>query len=373
MKRILMVLSLLMFIACSDKTDDKGFYTEGKNIGIHKETKTEYDKDGYDKDGFDNEKFGRDGWNKNKYINKETKTEYDKDGYNYYGFDKEGINRDTGTNYNTEGWDRYGFNEKGINKTTGFSFNSLGSPQQSSFYQTEILAEKLISKPYIFNIGMMYPPEKKYFSTRDDKFEGVNYIGRSYNYDFTLLALKAARTKTSMEIGVRTKKNSDYKKAAEANREVLEMIEGKFYIDIITNYSPDDKVNSYFTFTFFTPEKQYGSKSVELLIDDNILAIDNYSFDSNNMEMDYSFHIEKLPLYLNQVKIPVTDELFNLFAKMEKDKKIEVRVLNNEDNRFTWINQMEENKGLATGLGRHYRMKYPSESLKNKERKFRIL
>lgn len=384
MKKIFVILILLILIACGDKTDVRGFYTEGKNIGIHKETKTEYDKfgfnmygfnqegydkDGYDKDGLDSEKFGKDGWSENKYINKETKTEYDTNGYTYYGFNQEGINKDTGTKYNSEGWDRYNFNEKGINKITRFNFNSEGRTQEPTLYLGELLAEKFLSKPYEWH---SYKKEI-YFKTPDDKFNGITYMGRSYGYDLDMIALRTELAQSSKELAEKSKKALDYNDAFKEKKEVLEMIEGKFYIDIITNYSPDDKVNSYFTFTFFSPEKQKNAKIVELLVDNKILKINHYLFDSNNIEWDLTFYTKKLPMYFNQVKIPITDELFNLFATMEKNKEIKVRIVTNEDNRFTWINKMEENKGLPIGLGRHYRMKYPSDYQKHLERKFRVL
>lgn len=368
MKKFLLGLALILILGCTDKTDKNGFYIEGKNIGIHKETKTKYDINGYDINGYDKDNFGKDGWSKNKNINKETKTKYDKDGYDYYGFNKDKINRDTGTNYNIDGWDKDGFNKKGINKITGFNFNERGYTQEIFFYNKGLFTKKMIEKPYVFFLNSMSDDKKEYFMTEDDKFEGITYMGKSYNYDLSLLALTTSSAKRSMEIAKKTQKSADYKKAYEYVDEVLEMIKGKFYIDIITNYSPDDKVKSFFTFTFFSPEKQHNLKSIELLVNENIVKIDNYLFDSNNIEIDYSFHSEKLPLYLNQVKIPVTDNLFDLFAKMEKNKTIEVRVLNNEDNRFMWTNKIEKNKGLAIGLGRHYKM----ENLKDKDRKHRI-
>lgn len=371
MKKILLGLSLFFILGCSDKTDENGFYIEGKNIGINKETKTEYDIHGFNKDGFDKENFGRDGWSKNKNINKDTKTEYDKNGFDYYGFNKDKINRDTGTSYNIEGFNKEGFNEKGINKITGFSFDNEGFTQERYFYQIEAFAEKILLNPQISSLSS-FSNRKDYFMTKDDKFEGITYIGRSYGSDLNNLAIMTMTAETSMDLAKITKKSVDYQRANESINEILEMIKGKLYIDIITNYSPDDKVKSYFTFTFFSPEKQYNLKLTEILIDKNMIKIENSLFNSTNFEMDYSFKVEKLPLYFNQVKIPLTDDLFNLFAQMEKNKKIEVRILTNEDNRFVWINKNEKDKGLAIGLGRHYKMLYPSEYLKNAERTSRI-
>ena len=58
MKKIIGIFFLLMVMsACGAKTDERGFYIEGKNIGKHKETNTLYDSEGYDKDGFNLEGY----------------------------------------------------------------------------------------------------------------------------------------------------------------------------------------------------------------------------------------------------------------------------------------------------------------------------
>ncbi|WP_051532651.1 hypothetical protein [Fusobacterium perfoetens] len=321
MKKILLGLSLIFILGCSDRTDKNGFYITGENKGIHKETKTKYDKEGYD----------------------------------CYGFNKDKINKYTGTNYDIDGWDISGFNEKGINKTTGFNFNEKGNTQEIFSYPVDIFTHEMVKKPYF--LDSFSGGEKEYFKTDDDKFEGITYVGKSYSYDLINVAITTKLAKTSMELAEKRKLESDYKVAYENINKALEIIKNKFYIDIITNYSPSKEVESYFIFTFFSPQKEHDLKSVELLVNGNIIKIDNYLLYSNNIEINYTLLTEKLPMYLNQVKIPVTDNLFNLFAKMEKDKKIEVRILTDIDNRFTWINKIEKDKGLPIGLGRHYKLK----------------
>lgn len=108
MKKILLSLLIVNILGCGDKIDSKGFYIEGKNIGLHKETKSKYDKDGYDKNGYNVE-----GFNKN--------------GYNAKGFDKDGI-------------DKNGFDENKV--------------FQRKIYQRKILKE---SYPDIID---SYPEEK---------------------------------------------------------------------------------------------------------------------------------------------------------------------------------------------------------------------
>lgn len=355
MKKILLGLSLIFILGCSAKTDENGFYIEGRNIGIHKETKTKYNKEGFDING----------WNE-KFINKETKTKYDKEGFDYFGFNKDKINKETGTNYDINGWDCSGFNEKGIHKITGFNFDEKGYTQKMSFYSTDIFINKFLERPYVVSLSSLSKDEKEYFKTDDDKFEGITYIGRSYYSDLPHIALAASTAMSSKKLAELTQNSEHYKEAYKAANNLLEMIKDKFFIDIVTNYSQDNKVKSYFIFTFFSPEKQYNLKAIELLVNGNIIKINDYFLNSNNLEMDFSYFSHKLPVYLNQVEVPITDNIFNLFAKMEKNQKIEVRILTDEaDNRFTWTNKIEKDKGLAIGLGRHYKML----NTKNKDRK----
>lgn len=77
MKKILLSLLLINLLGCGDKTNENGFYIEGKDIGIHKETKTKYDINGYDINGYNSQ-----GYNKNG---------YDKDGLDKNGYDKNGV------------------------------------------------------------------------------------------------------------------------------------------------------------------------------------------------------------------------------------------------------------------------------------------
>ena len=80
MKKILISFFMAFLLtSCMDKVDERGFYLEGKHIGLNKITKTIYDKEGYDIEGYN--KYGFD------------RTGYDKQGFNSLGFDKNGINR----------------------------------------------------------------------------------------------------------------------------------------------------------------------------------------------------------------------------------------------------------------------------------------
>ncbi len=360
--KIGVLICFIFLFGCGPKIDENGFFIEGNNIGIHKETKTKYDKDG----------FNINGWDKNGY-NKITKDKFNIDGWNIDGFNAENIHRDTGTKYDKDGWNVDGFNEKGINKKTGFNFDSFGYPMEPSYFDYHINSNELLSKPYRINYGNYYGSNNKdYLKTFDDKFEGITYIGRSYNYDLYLATLNASIAQSRCYIATKTKKSSDFDKAVDAVEELVKIIKDKFYIDIVTNYSPKNIVDAYFLFTFFSNEKQYSPSKVELFVNNEIITIDGYIFNSYQVDQKYGLGMstETVPLYLNQIKIPMNENFFNLFATMERNKQIEVRVVTDKDYRFKWTNVIEKNKGLPTGLGRYYKMK---NSSKNSERAIRIL
>ena len=117
MKKILLGLILIFILGCTDKTDKNGFYTEGENIGLHKKTKTFFNKEGYNKDGFNINGWSKDG------INIETRLKYDSNGYDIYGYDVNGFNA---MGYDSNGFDKDGWSKDGINIETKTFFNKNG-------------------------------------------------------------------------------------------------------------------------------------------------------------------------------------------------------------------------------------------------------
>lgn len=73
MNKFLFSILFMLLLGC-DKTNEKGFYIEGKNKGLHKETKNLYDKSGYNIDGYNYRGYNKDG--------------YDIDGWNQYEMSK---------------------------------------------------------------------------------------------------------------------------------------------------------------------------------------------------------------------------------------------------------------------------------------------
>lgn len=63
-KFLISFLSIILLTSCADKIDDRGFYIEGKNAGINKITKSEYDKEGYNINGYNKYGFDRSGYDK---------------------------------------------------------------------------------------------------------------------------------------------------------------------------------------------------------------------------------------------------------------------------------------------------------------------
>ncbi|WP_410208317.1 hypothetical protein [Fusobacterium sp.] len=331
MKKLLLLLSLLFIFGCGDGTDIHGFYMAGENKGIHKETKTRYDKDGFDIDG----------WSENKLINKVTKSEYGRGGYDYYGF-----------------------NEKGIHKITGFNFDEKGFTKERCDYSPSVIYpynKTILKKPYIFYLGGY----NDYIKTEYDKFDGVTYIGISFYTDFKEIVLALSTAVNDYDLCHLTNNLKDHERFFKSLEEFVGKVREPFSIDIITNDSPDHKVNSYFRVIFFSSEKQNNLKLMEFLVDGSIIKIDDFVFNSHAVENSFIPDVE-IPLtvngesflYLNQIDIPVTDDLFNVFAKLEKDQEVDVRIITDEERRFTWTNKIGKDMGLPIGLGKYYQLKY---------------
>ena len=337
MKKILLIIFCIIITGCFDKTDEKGFYIEGRKKGIHKETNTKYNSNGFDKNGY----------------NKLTNSTFDKEGWNYYGFNKERINKETGTLYNIEGWDIKSFNKEGIHKETGFNFVSSKYNLLMRTYETSNI---MMERPFRTTIG---GSNSEYFS-RTDTFDGTTYIGRSFNDDLNTLAILAGTLSNNRYLLKNDKNNGRkmeyYKKVLTGENEISELINNKIYIDIITRHSPTKEVFSYLVLSFFSENKENRAEKIRISMDDEITNIDKYSFRSNLLELDFGI-LKKVPLYLNQIKIPLNDQLFNLFATMHKNKKIELSIVTDKDYRFNWTNIIEEKRGLPIGLGEYYRLK----------------
>lgn len=179
MKKILFGLSFLFIFGCMNKTDKNGFYIEGKNIGVHKETKTEYDKEGYNKEGF-NEL----GWNKIG-MNRETNSIYDKEGYNINGFNVKGINKETKTIFDREGNTLY-LKMKELNlRYSNSSFPSLNSG------------------------NIIVPQELRYVYYEDD-FDGTTWKSNHFKVKKGFLALTESTLITSKKVAYLRKNQEDY-------------------------------------------------------------------------------------------------------------------------------------------------------------------
>ncbi|OQB39888.1 MAG: hypothetical protein BWY04_01498 [candidate division CPR1 bacterium ADurb.Bin160] len=113
MKKTLLVILVLIFIAGCSSLDSRGFYSSGEKQGIHKATGTEYDVEGYDQSGYDKNGYNKEGYDKNGFNKKGYNASgYDEKGYNKEGYDQSGYDKN---GYNKEGYDNKGFNKEGYN------------------------------------------------------------------------------------------------------------------------------------------------------------------------------------------------------------------------------------------------------------------
>ena len=157
MTKVLVSLFLtILLVSCGEKTDERGFYLEGKKAGINKITESIYDKEGYDINGYNKYGFDRSG--------------YDKRGYNSLGYDKNGINK-------------RGYDEKGVYHNE-YIFDRMMTEEPVSFEK----AKEYMAKRYSLKNTYMYSAGKGEFETtkeykerlqRDQK-KYLNYLVDSY-------------------------------------------------------------------------------------------------------------------------------------------------------------------------------------------------
>lgn len=356
MKKILIILLTIILFGCMDKTDERGFYIEGEKIGYHKETKTLYDKNGYDKDGFDKK-----GWSKSG-INKETKTQYDKDGFNQQGWNKDNINKETKTLYDIEGFDVNSWNKDGINKNTGYTFNENGLTK--FLIKPFFLGEDVLKKPYDIEYNLSELTKKISFFKINDEFVGTYYISKSYEPILTDLAFNMHLIETTLKLKHPT---LEILKSTETQINEFKEKINNIYLDIYILENKDKKINPYLNITFCSLDKIYNIKDVEFLINDEIVKLPiKYTDTLNTLTLNYvgMNFTPSTNIYFNQARIDLTDEVFDILAKLKIDEEISIRVLTDDkDIRFNWINKLICSddklyiKGLPAGLGYYYNLK----------------
>ena len=147
-KFLILFLSIILLTSCTDKVDERGFYIEGKNAGINKITKSEYDKEGYDINGYNKYGFDRNG--------------YDKKGYNSLGYDKNGINR-------------RGYDKEGVYHNE-YRFDKMMEEEGLSFEK----AKEYMVKRYSLKNTYMYSPGKSEFETTKEYIKRAQADQKKY-------------------------------------------------------------------------------------------------------------------------------------------------------------------------------------------------
>jgi len=193
---IMLLLTFYILIGCS-KVNDDGFYVEGKNKDLHKNTKTLYDENGFNIEG-----YNRNGFNLDK-IHFFTKTKYNQSGYDNEGFD-------------ISGYDKRGFNHKHIHKSTKTKYDEnlkdyKGIELSTDFkigYYTDKWGDRT-GKQYIqqSNIKGWYNDDYKH---RSD----AKLTIRIHEYGFVFRLSKSeyskSRTGSFPTLSIRTDKNKKY-------------------------------------------------------------------------------------------------------------------------------------------------------------------
>lgn len=263
MKKVLFnILLLISLLGCTDKTDENGFYIEGKNKGIHKETKLQYDKNGYNKLGYNKRGFDKlgnynpkydiityydNGFNKNGWsydgINKETNSKYDKSGYNEKGFDKDGLNKD---GFDKDGFDKNGWSKNGINKKTnsyydenGYNkggFTRYGLDTTNTFGKNKFYNYKFKENKYVAEKGYWF--DSSYYIIQHNLLIELKKMFKEHEYYMKYLKKDDFETSKSFE----ERKNSLIKKSSRNIKE----IQSEYYIlypysDVKGKYDADNE------------------------------------------------------------------------------------------------------------------------------------
>lgn len=328
MKKILFGLSFLFIFGCMNKTDENGFYIEGKNMGIHKQTKTEYDKEGYNKEGF-NEL----GWNKIG-MNRETNSMYDKNGYNINGWNNEFLNKETKSKYDKEGYNINGFNMKGINKETKTIFDREGN---TLYLKMKELNLRYNNSSFLsLNSGNIIIPQKLRYVYDNDDFDGTTWKSNHFKVEKALLTLKENNLILSKELAYSTKNQKDYLRYKKNNIEFLQDLKDTISIDIQSRLALNNELTSHVIFGIFTLEKVNTVDEINILLPSSkIITIKNIEkIISKRQIIDYGTPLiqpKYLNAYSNEIYVSFTKDLFDLFSKLEKDEVIKIRLtINNE-------------------------------------------
>lgn len=361
MKKILFGLSFLFIFGCMNKTDKNGFYIEGKNIGVHKETKTEYDKEGYNKEGF-NEL----GWNKIG-MNRETNSIYDKEGYNINGWNNEFLNKETKTEYDKEGYNINGFNVKGINKETKTIFDREGNTLYLKMKELNLRYSNS-SFPSLNSGNIIVPQELRYVYYEDD-FDGTTWKSNHFKVKKGFLALTESTLITSKKVAYLRKNQEDYLNYEKDRIEFLQALKDTISIDIQSQLSLSNELTSHVIFGIFTLEKVNTVDEISILLaSSKIITIKNIeNVISKRQIIDYGTSLMQprhLNTYSNEIYVFFTKELFDLFSRLEKDEVIKIRLtINNEKHDIVYKNNFTEKEGIYIPLMKYYEL---SSNKKNK-------
>lgn len=327
MRRIFVGLLLLSMLGCTDKTDKNGFYIEGENTAINKETKTKYDKNGYDKDGYNKEN-----WNKEN-ISKRTGTKYDIDGFDFEGWNKENINKETGTKYDKLGYNNKRFNKNGIHIKTETIFDEKGNTSLFSQKESNSLF-KLFMKldgEFMEQISSCLDLFSK-SSGKTLNYKNDNFIGEIWsNNDFyNKLALSA------IQIDIFQDRNKIYSFKQNKKKLVQNLLEYHEFIEklkktVACNFMIIENLKKEVSFKLSLGI--YSFKFSEKIEEIEILAGKNNIFklnfeNSKKIELkDTSGNNFETRVFFNFVSLNLDSKLYEFLIRIPLNEQIEVRFL----------------------------------------------
>lgn len=135
----------------------------------------------------------------------------------------------------------------------------------------------------------------------------------------------------------------------------------KFFIDITLNEPIDDKLTNTMNLITFSKEEYPKITKVYFIIGGEKFVLDNFYLNTPK------FLGEKSKLYMNDIKVPFTNELFKALIKLKYQNKITLKLVSKEETyEYTYLYEPNEKGGLHIPLMKYEELhtKHPKREIK---------
>lgn len=134
-------------------------------------------------------------------------------------------------------------------------------------------------------------------------------------------------------------------KSGEEIKNINKSLISKFFIDITLNEPVGDKVENTMNLVTFSKEEYPKITRIYLIIGETKIVLDNFYINTPK------FLGEKSNLYMNDIKVPFTDELFKVLIKLKYQNKITLKLVSKDETyEYTYLYEPNEKGGLHIPL-----------------------